>query len=337
MRVIDNNRPYTYVYFSMRKVNLGKTDIKISPIGLGCWQFSGGKGISGRYWKKLEPDDVREIIHVSLAQGINWFDTAEVYGWGRSEQALAAGLRELKVKPGDVVVATKWFPLFRRAGSILSTFARRNEALDGYPIDLYQIHFPGSFSGIPVQISAMADLLEQHKIRAVGVSNFNAKQMRAAHKVLAARGMFLSSNQMRYSLLDRGIERNGVLDTARELGITIIAYSPLAQGLLSGKFHEHPEEIKSRPGPRKFLRRFKRKSLEKTRPVIELLRTIAEKHKVTPAQVALAWIITRHGDSVVAIPGATKPAHAQSNAKALSIHLTKDEIEQIDNVSAGIG
>ncbi|MEJ2662783.1 MAG: aldo/keto reductase [Spirochaetia bacterium] len=320
----------------MKKVNLGNTKMRISSIGLGCWQFSGGKGISGRYWQKLKVNDVTEIIRISLKQGINWFDTAEIYGWGMSETALAGGLHALKVKPGDVVIATKWFPLFRRAGSIISTFPKRTAALDGYPIDLYQIHFPGSLSTIPSQMNKMADLLEQQKIKAVGVSNFSAGQMRAAYKALAGRGTHLSSNQMRYSLLDRSIEWNGVLDTAKELGITIIAYSPLAQGLLSGKYHEHPEDIKSRPGPRKFLKQFKQKSLEKTRPLIELLRGIAEKKKKTPAQIALSWLITRHGDTVVAIPGASKPSHAQSNAEALNIRLTSDEIERIDKLSLEI-
>jgi len=320
----------------MRKVRLGKTNIKISPLGLGCWQFSGGKGISGRYWQKLNEQDVREIISVSLKAGINWFDTAEVYGWGNSERALAAGLRELKVAPGNVVIATKWFPLFRTSRSIIKTFVKRSSALGEYAIDLYQIHFPGSFSRISTQMERMADLLQQHKIKAVGVSNFNARQMIVAHETLAKRGMVLASNQMRYSLLNRDIEKNGVLDAAKKLGVTIIAYSPLAQGLLSGKFHEHPEDIKSRPGPRKFLKEFKLKNIEKTRPLIELLKIIADKKGKSPAQVALSWLIKRHGDSIVVIPGASQPAHAQSNAQALNIVLTPAEIEKLDQLSAAV-
>jgi aryl-alcohol dehydrogenase-like predicted oxidoreductase len=320
----------------MRQVRLGKTNIKISPIGLGCWQFSGGKGISGKYWQKLQQQDVQEIISISLKAGINWFDTAEVYGWGNSERALADALRALGVKPGDVVVATKWFPLLRTARSLINSFPKRRQALSGYDIDLYQIHFPGSFSSIRTQMEKMADLLEQHKIKAIGVSNFNAKQMIVAHETLSQRGMVLASNQMRYSLLNRDIEKDGVLDTAKELGITIIAYSPLAQGLLSGKFHEHPEDIRLRPGPRKFLKQFKLKSIEKTRPIIELLKKIGSKKEKTPAQIALRWLINRHGNSIVAIPGASKPAHAESNAQALTIDLTNSEIEDLDVLSAHI-
>lgn len=321
---------------TMRKVRLGRTDLKISPVGLGCWQFSGGKGISGSYWQKLNQEDVQEIISISLKAGINWFDTAEVYGWGNSERSLAAGLKGLGIKPGDVVIASKWFPLMRTARSIINTFPARSVCLGEYDIDLYQIHLPGSFSRISTQMQRMADLLEQHKIKAIGVSNFNARQMIVAHETLAKRGMVLASNQMRYSLLNRDIEKNGVLAAAKELGITIIAYSPLAQGLLSGKFHEHPEEIKSRPGPRKFLKQFKSKNIEKTRPLIELLKKIADKKGKSPAQIALSWLINRHGDSIVAIPGASKPKHAETNAQVLSIKFKASEIEELDSLSTRI-
>jgi aryl-alcohol dehydrogenase-like predicted oxidoreductase len=320
----------------MRNVKLGKTDIKISPVGLGCWQFSGGKGISGSYWQKLNQKDVQEIISISLKAGINWFDTAEVYGWGNSERSLAAGLRGLGIKPGDVVIASKWFPLMRTARSIVNTFSERGACLGEYDIDLYQIHMPGSFSRISTQMQRMADLLEQHKIKAVGVSNFNARQMMMAHETLAKRGMVLASNQMRYSLLNRDIEKNGVLDAAKALDITIIAYSPLAQGLLSGKFHEHPEEIKSRPGPRKFLKQFKSKNIEKTRPLIELLKRIGDKKGTSPAQIALSWLINRHGDRIVAIPGASKPKHAEINAQVLGIKLSASEVEELDSLSNSI-
>ncbi|MBN1798705.1 MAG: aldo/keto reductase [Spirochaetales bacterium] len=305
-------------------------------MGLGCWQFSGGKGISGSYWQKLNQEDVQEIISISLKAGINWFDTAEVYGWGNSERSLAAGLKGLGIKPGDVVIASKWFPLMRTARSIINTFPARSVCLGEYDIDLYQIHLPGSFSRISTQMQRMADLLEQHKIKAIGVSNFNARQMIVAHETLAKRGMVLASNQMRYSLLNRDIEKNGVLAAAKELGITIIAYSPLAQGLLSGKFHEHPEEIKSRPGPRKFLKQFKSKNIEKTRPLIELLKKIADKKGKSPAQIALSWLINRHGDSIVAIPGASKPKHAETNAQVLSIKFKASEIEELDSLSTRI-
>ncbi|QRO01104.1 aldo/keto reductase [Archangium violaceum] len=317
----------------MKLRRLGQSEIEISPIGLGCWQFSEGSGLAGGFWEALPADTVQEIIDASLRGGINWFDTAEAYGNGRSERALAAALTRLGKKPGDVVVATKWFPFPRFASHIGKTIGDRLSALSPFPIDLHQIHQPFSLATVTAQANAMADLVQEGKIRTVGVSNFSEKRMRKAHAVLAARGVPLVSNQMQYSLLDRRIESNGVLAAAKELGITIIAYSPLAQGLLSGKFHEDPSLIRSRVGPRKFLPSFRAKGLERSRPLIEELRKVATAHGVTPSQVALNWLATFHGDTVVVIPGATKRRHAEENVGAMGFNLSQDELGRIDELS----
>ncbi|WP_375767941.1 aldo/keto reductase [Archangium gephyra] len=313
---------------------LGRSDIEISAIGLGCWQFSEGSGLAGGFWEALPTPTVEEIVDASLRGGINWFDTAEAYGDGRSERALANALTKLGKKPGEVVVATKWFPYpWRGASSIRDTIGDRLTHLSPFGIDLHQIHQPFSFASVAAQSNAMADLVQAGKIRTVGVSNFSAKRMRAAHEVLARRGVPLVSNQMQYSLLDRRIESNGVLAAAKELGITIIAYSPLAQGLLSGKFHEDPSLIKNRVGPRKFLPSFRAKGLERSRPLIEELRKIATAHGVTPSQVALNWLIHFHGETVVVIPGATKRRHAEENVGAGTFTLSPDELRRIDELS----
>jgi aryl-alcohol dehydrogenase-like predicted oxidoreductase len=312
---------------------LGKSDIELSPIGLGCWQFSEGSGLAGGFWEALPADTVQEIIDASLRGGINWFDTAEAYGNGRSERALAASLSRLGKKPGDVVVATKWFPFPRGASSIGKTIGDRLSALSPFGIDLHQIHQPFALATVAAQANAMADLVQAGKIRTVGVSNFSEARMRKAHAALAARGVPLVSNQMQYSLLDRRIESNGVLAAAKELGITIIAYSPLAQGLLSGKFHEDPTLIRGRTGPRKYLPSFRAKGLERSRPLIEELRKIAAAHGVTPSQVALNWLATFHGDTVVVIPGATKRRHAEENVGAMGFTLSQDELRRIDELS----
>lgn len=318
----------------MNQRPLGKTGLSVSAIGLGCWQFSEGRGLVGRYWPALPDDEVRAIVQASLDGGVSWFDTAEAYGGGRSEAALSRALSACGKKNGDVVVATKWMPFFRRARSIVDTIDERLSALGGFAIDLHQIHSAyGALSSHGALLDAMATLVERKQIRSVGVSNFNARQMRRAHAHLARRGLPLASNQMRYSLLDRRIEANGVLDAAKELGVTIIAYSPLAQGLLSGKFHDDPARVRSVAGPRKVLPGFRERGLAKSRPVIEALRRIGEKHGATPSQVALAWLVTFHGDTVVAIPGASRAQQAKDNAGAMRVALSQDELAELDALS----
>jgi aryl-alcohol dehydrogenase-like predicted oxidoreductase len=312
---------------------LGASEIMISPIGLGCWQFSQGHGLGGKFWGMMTDAEITEVVRISLEGGINWFDTAEAYGWGASEHALARALKTLGKAPGEIVVATKWHPLFRTAQSIPKTIGARIEYLGGYPIDLFQIHNPLSFSSIGAQMEAMARLVEDGRIRSAGVSNFSARQMRKARAALARHGLRLVSNQVRYSLLDRKIETNGVLDTAKDLGVTIIAYSPLAQGLLSGKFHADPSLVRRTPGFRKYMGAFRPRGLEKSRPVIEALRDIAARHGVTSSQVALNWVAAVHGDSVVAIPGASSRAQAAENAGALSFSLAREDVELLDRVS----
>jgi aryl-alcohol dehydrogenase-like predicted oxidoreductase len=317
----------------MENVRLGRTDMQVSPIGLGCWQFSRAKRLPGGFWGILTTRKIRQIVSVSLEEGINWLDTAEAYGWGNSEESTADALKASGIEPGDVVVATKWFPFLRWAGSIKRTIDKRLKYLDPFPIDLHQVHFPASFSSIKKQMNAMADLQEAGKIRSIGVSNFSMSQMRQAHAALEKRGMALVSNQVRYSLLDRRIERTGTMDAAKELGITIIAYSPLAQGILSGKYHADPELIKLRVGPRKHMSRFKRKGLKKSAPLVDELRQIASDHDATPSQVALNWLLGFHGSTVVAIPGAYTVEQARENAGAMKLELSQEELNRLHEIS----
>ncbi|HEY9594948.1 MAG TPA: aldo/keto reductase, partial [Spirochaetia bacterium] len=196
-----------------------------------------------------------------------------------------------------------------------------------------QIHQPVSFSPIPVQMREMAKLLKEKKIRSVGVSNFSAAQMTAAHETLAAEGIALASNQVRFNLLDRSIEKNGVLDAAKRLGVTIIAWSPLAQGVLSGKFHEDPSAIRRVSTMRRFMNRLDPAGLARSRQLVDELRLIARSHGVSPAQVALAWTVGFHDGAVVAIPGATRPEHATQSAVVLGLALSPREMTRIDELS----
>ena len=163
------------------KRRLGKTDIEVTPVGLGCWQFSAGQGLAGKFWEAIPQSAVYEVVEASLAGGINWFDTAEMYGNGSSERALSAALKHAGKTNGDVVIATKWSPMFRTARSIKATIHRRLSCLAPFAIDLHQVHHPFGFSSVEDEMSAMADLVADKKIRAIGVSNFGAARMRRAH------------------------------------------------------------------------------------------------------------------------------------------------------------
>ena len=318
---------------TVSKRRLGRTDIEVTPIGLGVMQFSGGgRGFMGRIYPELTQEQKTAIVKTALDGGINWFDTAELYGFGTSEESLSTALKTLGVDDNNVVVATKWFPIFRTAKSISKTIHDRIRFLDGYTIDNYMVHQPWGFSSIENQMAAMADLVEVGLIRSVGVSNFNEEQMRRAHAALAERGLPLAVNQMHYSLLQRKIETNGVLDTAKELGVTIVAYTPLANGLLSGKYHKDPGLLaQSRLSQRVRIGG----SLERSRPVVRALEEIASQHGVTPAQVALNWLIYFHGDTVVAIPGATKTHQVEESAGTMRFRLSLEEMTRLDELSQG--
>jgi aryl-alcohol dehydrogenase-like predicted oxidoreductase len=174
----------------------------------------------------------------------------------------------------------------------------------------------------------MADAVESGKVKAVGVSNYSAAQMRQAHAALAARGVPLASNQVEYSLLHRQPETNGVLKACRELGITLIAYTPLAGGLLTGKYSA---ENRPRGFYRRVLPRYRRKALDSIQPVIRLLEEIGARYSKTPSQVALRWLI--ENPIVLPIPGAKNGEQASSNAAALSFSLTAEEVNALSDAT----
>ncbi len=315
---------------SFSKRTLGKTNIEVTPIGLGMMEFSGGGGLVGSAFPVIGQDEKNATVKAALDGGINWFDTAELYGAGVSEASLATALKAAGKKDDEVVVATKWWPLFRTARNIPHTIQNRIRFLDGYTIGLYMIHQPFGFSSPEAEMEAMADLVEFGKIRSVGISNFNSEQMRRAYQTLQKRGLPLAVNQVRYSLLDRSIERNGILDTAKELGITIIAYTPLASGLLTGKYHKNPELLKKKFF---FWRGRLQSGLEKSRSLVMALEEIGVKYDATAAQVALNWVIHSHGDTIVTIPGVTKVHQAQESAGAMQFKLSDDEMARLNELS----
>lgn len=311
----------------------GQTDIQVTPIGLGVMQFSGGSGVFRMMFDDIPASEMNQIVASALEGGINWFDTAEMYGGGRSERALAGGLEAAGRKDADVIVCTKWFPMFRTATNIAKTIDVRLRNLKGYSIDHYIVHQPWGFSSPESEMDAMADLVAEGKVRSVGVSNFNVEQMSRAHAALAKHGIPLATNQVQYSLLERGIERNGVLQAAMDLGVSIVAWGPLASGLLTGKFHKEPGVLASTPMGRRM--RFRRQ-IERTRPLINVLDEMSGRYQVTIAQIALNWLINFNGSTVLAIPGASKVHQASEAAGALRFTLETADMARLDEVSRSL-
>lgn len=303
------------------RVPLGGTGIEISPLGIGTWAW-GDRWMWG-YRKTYSDADIREAFEATLAFGINFFDTAEVYGLGRSERFLGEFLREAE-RP---VVATKFFPFpFRlRKQALRRALKRSLRRLGLAQVDLYQMHFPFPPVAIEAWMDAMADAVEAGLVRAVGISNYDVAQMERAHAALAERGVELASNQVFYSLLHRDPEFSGLLQACREMNVTLIAYSPLEKGLLTGKYTpENPP-----PGTRQ--RIYNRDYLEKIQPVLRLMREVGAAHGgKSEAQVALNWLICK---GAVPIPGAKNARHVVSNAGALGWRLTEDDVAALDEAS----
>jgi len=269
-------------------------------------------------------DEEKRAMEVSLEAGVDLFDTAAMYSGGASERRVgepAAGR--------DILIATKFPSGFRFRAEDLPEELEASLGRLGRPsIDLYQHHFPARRVSIPSLMEHMADAVEAGRVTAVGVSNYSAEQMRRAHSALAERGIPLAANQVEYSLLHRQPETNGVLDACRELGVSLIAYTPLAGGLLTGKY-----SATNRPGGffRRVLPRYGRKGLEALQPVVALLEEIGHRYSKTPSQVALRWLI--QNPVVLPIPGAKNGKQAAENASALTFTWTPDEVDALSRAT----
>ena len=304
----------------MATTTLGNTGIEVTPMGFGTWAW--GDSLFWGYGKDYGEMDLRLAFQAAVNKGITFLDTAEVYGLGKSEELIGKFIKETNA---TTQIATKYMPLpWRfRAEDVADAVTASLKRLKMPSVDLYQVHFPfPSFLSQEGLMNALADEVQQGRIKAVGVSNYSAEQLREAHRVLARRGVPLAVNQVRYSLITREIETNGVLAAARELGVTILAYSPLAQGLLTGKY----TMINSPTGARSFDKRFQTAGLIKLQPVLDKLNELGEKYSKTPAQVALNWLICQPG--VIPIPGIKTAAQVDQNAGAIGWELSEtDAIE----------
>ncbi len=307
--------------FPPQRVQLGKTSLMISPLGIGTWQWG------DRFWGygqgSYTDDDLHAVFMESLRAGINFFDTAESYGGGRSEILLGQSLRSSGQQP---VVATKFMPYpWRISRTNLMRFLKNSlKRLGLNRVDLYQIHWP--FPPVPVETwaEALADAVGAGLTQAVGVSNYNLNQMRRSYQVLAKHNIPLASNQVRFNLLSRHPEKNGLLQACNEMGVTLIAYSPLAQGLLSGKYTPQ-NPIQGTRGLRH------NRLLGQVQPLIGLMREIGQAHSgKSPAQIALNWVMAK---KAVPIPGAKNLRQCQETIGAMGWSLTESEVAALDEAS----
>src|SRR6516165_8056144 len=302
----------------MRFLSIG-TNVQISRIGLGTWQFGSREwGYGDRYSDQV----ARAIVRRALELGVTLFDTAELYGFGRSERILGEALGQDRE---SAFIATKIFPVLPVAPVVEQRAVASANRLGVRRLDLYQVHQPNPLIRDGTIMRGMDALQRVGLVDEVGVSNYSVQRWRAAEDALGGRVL---SNQVRYSLIARSPEQD-LLPFAESHDRMVIAYSPLAQGLLSGRYDRN-----NRPANRVRAASplFLPDNLDRAGDLIAVLREVADAHSATPAQIALAWVI--HHPAVVAIPGASSVQQMESNAAAAEIHLSDGEYEALHMASA---
>ncbi|XP_074273328.1 putative oxidoreductase At1g06690, chloroplastic [Silene latifolia] len=319
------------------KVKLGGSDLEVTKLGIGAWSWG-----DTSYWNNFQWDDrkmkaAKAAFNTSLDNGINWFDTAEVYGskssFGaiNSETLLGRFIKERKEKDPEVevTVATKFAALPWRLGrqSVVNALKESLSRLELTSVELYQLHWPGLW-GNEGYIDGLADAVEMGLVKAVGVSNYSEKRLRDAYQQLSKRGIPLASNQVNYSLIYRLPEENGVKAACDELGVTLIAYSPMAQGALSGKYT--PENPPTGPRGRIYTPEF----LTKLQPLVNRIKEIGESNDKTLTQVVLNWLIAQ--GNVVPIPGAKDGQQAAEFGGSLGWQLSTDEVDELRSLAKEI-
>ncbi len=288
---------------------------RISAIGLGTWQFGSREWGYGDAYAGGVAD---RIVARALELGITLFDSAEAYGWGRSERILGAALRAADADLDEsVVVATKILPALPISAVVQQRGLASARRLGVRTIDLYQVHGPNPVVRDGTTMRGMAALQEVGLVEEVGVSNYPLARWQQAQAALGARVL---SNQVQYNVVHRDPD-DDLVPWAREHRRAVIAWSPLAQGLLSGRYtREHRPRNRVRAANPLFLA----DSLDAAQPLLDTLREVADAHDATSAQVALAWVL-RH-PHVAAIPGASSVEQVEHNAAAADLALADDEV-----------
>lgn len=306
---------------------LGNTDMMITPIGFGAWAIGGGGWASG--WGPQDDNESIAAIHKALELGINWIDTAAVYGLGHSEEVVARALEGISDRP---YIFTKCGLVWDEQGNISNNLKRESirreveaslRRLRVDVIDLYQIHWPNPDEDIEEGWSTLAELQREGKVRYIGVSNFSIDQMQRAMRIAP-----ISSLQPPYNLLNRSIEEE-ILPFCQKHNIGVIAYSPMASGLLTGKVTS--EWVRNLPEDdwRKRSPEFNEPRLSRNLKLVEKLREIGSRHGRSPAEVAIAWVL-RHPAVTGAIVGARRPDQVEGIIGAAEFRLSQEELDEIE-------
>lgn len=302
-------------------------DAQMRPLGVGTWAWGDRDtwGMGG-YDPNFTERTITEAFEASLEAGVTFFDTAEVYGGGESERIIGRILASDRSARDTAVIATKFMPMPHKLNVVSALRKSLEGSLERLGVDhveLYQLHGPISLRSAGALSEALAQVHADGLVRAVGVSNYSAREMTRIHRELRARGLPLASNQIEFSLLRRRPENTGLLEACRRQGVMPIAYSPIGQGRLTGKY----SAVDPPPGQRTFSAH----PMTQVDPVVAELRRIGDAHDGrTPAQVALRWIIEK---GALPIAGAKTAEQARQNAGALGWRLSRDEMAALDRVA----
>ncbi|MEM4632331.1 MAG: aldo/keto reductase [Pyrobaculum sp.] len=304
----------------MEIIKLGRSDMKVSRIGLGVWQFSGDA------WGQISYEQAKTIVQKAFELGVNFFDTAAVYGRGRSEEFLGRSIKELKIRD-SVYIATKVQGDWLRRIDIFNAVENQRRRLGVDAIDLYQIHWPACWHNTPIceTMKTLEELIKRGLVRYIGVSNFPTPLLEYARSCLSKVDIITSQN--RYNLIEREADKE-LLPYLKREGIVLIAWSPLAKGALSGKYTI--ENLPTFDDVRKNDPLFTPTNLSLISPLIQVLRQLSTKYNKTPAQIVLNWLIK--DPWIYPIPGAKTIEQIIENVGAVGWSLSDDDWRTLDRL-----